>query len=75
LRFQVLTVASMKMTVFWDVAVCNFIEVGQCFRGVYCLHHQALKMEAVSTSETSVNLYEITWHNIPEDSHLQLNIY
>jgi hypothetical protein len=30
----------------------------------------ALMMEAVSTSETSVNFYETTWRNIPEDSHL-----
>jgi hypothetical protein len=27
-------------------------------------------MEAVSTSETSVNLYQTTRRNIPEDSHL-----
>jgi hypothetical protein len=26
--------------------------------------------EAVSTSETLVNIYQTTWHNIPEDSHL-----
>jgi hypothetical protein len=30
----------------------------------------SLMMDASSTSETSVNLYETTWHNIPEDSHL-----
>jgi hypothetical protein len=30
----------------------------------------ALLMEAVSTSETSVNFYKTTWHIIPEDSHL-----
>jgi hypothetical protein len=29
-----------------------------------------LMMEAVSTSETSVNFYQTTWRNIPEDSHL-----
>jgi hypothetical protein len=28
-------------------------------------------MEAVSTSETSVNFYETARRNIPEDSHLQ----
>jgi hypothetical protein len=28
-------------------------------------------MEAVSTSETSVNFYQTTRRNIPEDSHLQ----
>jgi hypothetical protein len=27
-------------------------------------------MEAVSTSETSVNFYQTTRRNIPEDSHL-----
>jgi hypothetical protein len=30
----------------------------------------AMMMEAVSTSETSDNLYETTRRNIPEDSHL-----
>jgi hypothetical protein len=30
----------------------------------------ALMMEASSTSETSVNFYRTTLHNIPEDSHL-----
>jgi hypothetical protein len=28
-------------------------------------------MEAVSTSETLLNFYKTTWHNIPEDSLLQ----
>jgi hypothetical protein len=28
-------------------------------------------MEAVSSSETSVNVYQTTWCNIPEDSHIQ----
>jgi hypothetical protein len=31
----------------------------------------ALMMEAVRTSETSVNFYETTRRNIPEDGHLQ----
>jgi hypothetical protein len=29
-------------------------------------------MEATSTSETSVNFYQTTGRNKPEDSHLQL---
>jgi hypothetical protein len=29
-----------------------------------------LMMEAASTSETSVNFYQTTWCNNPEDSHL-----
>jgi hypothetical protein len=30
----------------------------------------ALMMEAASTSEMSINFYQTTWHNNPEDSHL-----
>jgi hypothetical protein len=64
--FWVLPAASMKVTVFWDVAPCSLVEIDRCFRGI------ALMMEAVSTSETSVNFYQTTWRNIAEDSHLHL---
>jgi hypothetical protein len=50
-------------TVFRDVALCSLIDV-------YCLHHKALMMEAVSTSETPVNFYETTRSNIPADIRL-----
>jgi hypothetical protein len=30
----------MKMTVFWDVALCSLIEIYRLSRGAYCLHHQ-----------------------------------
>jgi hypothetical protein len=40
-RFQVLTAASVKMNVFWNVALRSLVEV------------IALMMEAASTSETS----------------------
>jgi hypothetical protein len=56
-RFQVLTAANMKIIVFWDVAPCSLVEV-------------ALMTEAESTSETSVNFYQTTRLNIPEDSRL-----
>jgi hypothetical protein len=36
----------------------------------YKLKDAALMMEAVSTCEKSVNFYETTRRNIPEDSHL-----
>jgi hypothetical protein len=32
-------------------------------------------MEAASTSETTVNLYQTTQRNNPEDSHLHQDIY
>jgi hypothetical protein len=51
----------MRITVFWDDALC-------------CLVVIALMMEAVSTSETSMNFYETARRNIPEDNHLQQKI-
>jgi hypothetical protein len=36
---------------------------------------KALMMEAVSTSETSGNIYQTTPHNIPEDSHLHTHCH
>jgi hypothetical protein len=65
------------MTVCWDVAQCSVVEVYRRFRGAYCLHHQgdkwliALMMEAVSTSETSINVYQTTRRNVPEESRYQ----
>jgi hypothetical protein len=45
-RFQVLTAASMKMTVFWHVAPCSLVEIGLGFI--------TQMMEAVSSSGRSV---------------------
>jgi hypothetical protein len=55
----------MKMAVFWVVAPCSLVEVYRRFRVI------ALMMQAVSTSETSVNFYQTTQRYNPEDSHLQ----
>jgi hypothetical protein len=72
-RFQVLPAASMKFRiVFWDVLPCKII-VYRRLRGTYCLHHQgwwSLMMEAVRTSETSVDNY-FTRQYIPEDNFLR----
>jgi hypothetical protein len=38
-RFQVLTAASMKFRVFWDVLLCSLTDVDRRFRGACCLHH------------------------------------
>jgi hypothetical protein len=46
------------------------VEIDWRFRGAYCLHHQG-DDGAVSTAEPSVNYYQATRRNIPEDSHLQ----
>jgi hypothetical protein len=39
MRFQVLTAASMRMTVFWDDAPCSLVEIHRRFRDAYCLRH------------------------------------
>jgi hypothetical protein len=44
-------------------------EAGKCKMTVFWVLI-ALMMDAASTSETSVNFYKTTRHNIPEDSHL-----
>jgi hypothetical protein len=50
----------MKLTVFWDGESCSLAKIVRHFRGAYYLQYQcALMMEAVSTSETPINLYEI----------------
>jgi hypothetical protein len=46
-KFQVFTGASMKMTVFWGVALCGLAETDQCFRGAYCQHHQGDRYKTV----------------------------
>jgi hypothetical protein len=64
---------SMKMAVVWDVTPYGLIEVDRHFRGAYRLYHQGdgMMIEVISTSETSVNFYQATLRNIPEDSHRQ----
>jgi hypothetical protein len=41
-----------------------------CLLGCWAVREIALMMEAAKTSETSVNFYQTTGRNIPEDSHL-----
>jgi hypothetical protein len=33
--------ASMKITVFWDVAPCSLVKIDRRFRGAYCLHFRS----------------------------------
>jgi hypothetical protein len=53
----------LKMAVFSVVVSCSLVEVSELI---------ALMMEAASTSVTSVNLYQTTQRNNPEDSHLHI---
>jgi hypothetical protein len=50
-RFEVLTMASMKMDVFWLATPCSLVDVYRCCRGACCLHHQV---------QTSTRLHGVT---------------
>jgi hypothetical protein len=52
-RFQVLTMGSMKITVFWDVVLCSVVEICQC---------QVLIMEALLC--TSCTCCENRWQHL-----------
>jgi hypothetical protein len=39
-RFQVLTAASMKIRVFWDIPPCSLVGLDRRFRGAYFPHPQ-----------------------------------
>jgi hypothetical protein len=51
----------MKMAVVWDGVIWQILT-----------DVSAVIMEAVITSETSVNIYRTTQRNISEDNHLQV---
>jgi hypothetical protein len=38
--FRALVAASMKMTAFWDTALCSLVEIHRGFKGACCLYHQ-----------------------------------
>jgi hypothetical protein len=38
LRFEVVMMVNMKITVYWDVMSCSLVDVHQCLKGM--LHHQ-----------------------------------
>jgi hypothetical protein len=56
----------MKMTVFWVGAPCSLVDISEVLSASII----ALIMEAVRTSETSVNFYQTTRRYNPEDSRL-----
>jgi hypothetical protein len=63
-RFQVLTAASMKFRVFWDVAL-KWTDVSEVRIGSIIVVMYLLVLEAVRTSETSVNFNVNTRCYIP----------
>jgi hypothetical protein len=60
------------MAVFWVVATCRLVEVYRLSEAlaVPVMRMIVLMMEAISTSETSMNFYNTTWRSVPEHSRL-----
>jgi hypothetical protein len=52
-RFQVLTVASIKFS-FCDVSPCSHVEVDQRFRGAYYPHHQSDRLHGATSQKTEL---------------------
>jgi hypothetical protein len=51
---QVLTAASMKMTVFWDLAPCSLVEDYRRFRSACCFHHQGDRPDGATSQKTVI---------------------
>jgi hypothetical protein len=70
-RFDVLTAATMKRTIFWDATP---VEVHRRFGGMYFLHLQARRVsQAKQDADTKRGeLYRTTQPHIPEDRILHL---
>jgi hypothetical protein len=82
-RFEVFTAVTMKKAVFWDVAPCRsgvnprfggtlqllLTSLTDASRADFLIFSSTLKMEAIRSSETSVNITSTRCH-IPEDCFL-----
>jgi hypothetical protein len=68
-QFQFYFKSDNKMAVCWDTAPCNVTEALRRVTGAYCFREDD-EENAVSTSETSVNLYQTTGRNMPQNSYL-----
>jgi hypothetical protein len=68
-RFQLFTLATIKVTALWDITQCSLVELERRFRRAYCLLNQGNfpdDGEAARTSETADYFHETTWCYIPE---------
>jgi hypothetical protein len=64
-KFEVITVVSIKINIFLDVMPCR-LEMFTNIQGSL-----GLKMEAACSSKVLVKFHQTTWHHIPEDSDFQ----
>jgi hypothetical protein len=80
--YEIRRFITLKSIIFWDITPCSPLSANRRFWGTYRLHLQGrrynfskkpatkqvvLKMEAICSSETSVDTQRTTRHYIPED--------
>jgi hypothetical protein len=58
--FEVLTLVTLKITIFWDVALCSLVDAYPTFRWNVLPSSSGWTMEAVHSSTTSADIYQIT---------------
>jgi hypothetical protein len=78
--FAVFTAVVMKSIIFWDMTPCSPLGFDRGFVETYCLHLQGQRnrfskpaskeVEAICSSETSVETQRTTRPHIPEDDTL-----
>jgi hypothetical protein len=70
MRLEIHTATNIKITVFWDVAFYSLAEFTDISEVLAVSIVIILITEATRTFETSVNFYQTTGRNIPEDCNL-----
>jgi hypothetical protein len=73
MEFEVLTMVTMKNTVFWNITSCSLVQIYRRY-GRSCFHLQG-RPEGISKRffEPFANLYQTARRRIPEDSSYALN--
>jgi hypothetical protein len=77
---EVLTAVIMKSYIFWDITWCGLLKVNEHWRNMSpeatllsCLAYSStLKMEAICSSETSVDFQWTVWRRPKSDFHIFL---
>jgi hypothetical protein len=55
-RFEVITAADMKMSVFWIAVPCSLIQIYRHFKGAcYLLHHQTTRLHVATFQKAAIS--------------------
>lgn len=62
-----------RVLYFWDMKLCKLIDIYWYF-GAICSLHLQLQMVAADCTPTSIHIYQITWHKIPEYREFHMSL-